>query len=343
MLADEYMRNTKLDKEPTTKTTAQLVLLHIDDHAWASVIHYLTGTKFLLQPDTYTKFCLDSGDPISQWTAAQVKLLSQKLPITKEHERDWHEQRKVDAWRRALLAKFAQNEDLQRALILTGWAKLVDRNGIPQHLLMWVRTVLRGDHQQQQQEEAQQEEEILLERGKRKREEEGVTEESKQTIMSSITKSKDDKNIEEVLRVIEGLFGKDRQQILSSILTGTPPTDQPRETVPKKPIEAKPVEMKDAVGYLEQIKNDEPPQTYHKFLEIMTDFRSEKINTPQVLERVTALFKGKPWLIRNFLMFLPPGHVLNLSPENKSNSIYITSPTGSKIIIHTDEGIITFE
>ncbi|KAI8389336.1 hypothetical protein BD560DRAFT_76804 [Blakeslea trispora] len=300
MLADDYMRNTKLDKD-TPKTTAQLVLLHIDDHAWASVIHYLTGTKFLHQPDTYTKFCLDSGDPISQWTAVQVRLLSQKLPITKEHERDWYDQRKVDAWRRALLAKFAQNEDLQRALILTGWAKLVDKNGMPQHLLMWVRTVLRGDHQHQEEQEG-------------KREEEGVTEESKQIgeIMSSIAKSKDDKNIEEVLRVIEGLF-------------------------------AKPVEMKDAVGYLEQIKNDEPPQTYHQFLEIMTDFRSEKINTPQVLERVTALFKGKPWLIRNFLMFLPPGHVLNLSPENKSNSIYITSPTGSKIIIHADEGLITFE
>jgi histone deacetylase complex regulatory component SIN3 len=34
--------------------------------------------------------------------------------------------------------------------------------------------------------------------------------------------------------------------------------------------------MKDAVGYLEQIKTDEPPQTYSKFLEIMTEFRSEK-------------------------------------------------------------------
>lgn len=70
---------------------------------------------------------------------------------------------------------------------------------------------------------------------------------------------------------------------------------------------------------------------------------SFRINTPQVLERVTQLFKGKPWLIRNFLMFLPPGHILDLSPENKLNSIYITSPTGKKIIIHTDEGKVTFE
>lgn len=68
-----------------------------------------------------------------------------------------------------------------------------------------------------------------------------------------------------------------------------------------------------------------------------------RINTPQVLERVTLLFKGKPWLIRNFLMFLPPGHILDLSPENKLNSIYITSPTGKKIIINTDEGKVLFE
>lgn len=68
-----------------------------------------------------------------------------------------------------------------------------------------------------------------------------------------------------------------------------------------------------------------------------------RINTPQVLERVTLLFKGKPWLIRNFLMFLPPGHILDLSPENKSDSIYITSPNGSKIIINTVEGAVTFE
>lgn len=71
-----------------------------------------------------------------------------------------------------------------------------------------------------------------------------------------------------VLRVIEGLFGKDKQHILSSILGA--------QQQQKKVIEPKVVEMKDAVGYLEQIKVDEPPQTYTKFLEIMTEFRSEK-------------------------------------------------------------------
>jgi predicted NAD-dependent protein-ADP-ribosyltransferase YbiA (DUF1768 family) len=152
ILSDEYMRNTKLDNDTNTitKGTAQLVLLHIDDHAWASVIHYLTASKFLQTPDIYNKFCLDSGDPTGQLPASHVKQLCQKLHITKEAEKDWQENRKLDAWRRALLAKFAQNEDLQRALILTGWAKLVDKYARPQYLLMWVRAVLRGDQQQEQ-------------------------------------------------------------------------------------------------------------------------------------------------------------------------------------------------
>lgn len=70
--------------------------------------------------------------------------------------------------------------------------------------------------------------------------------------------------------MIEGLFGKDKQHVLSSILGAQQQQQQ------KKVVEPKVVEMKDAVGYLEQIKTDEPPQTYNQFLEIMTDFRSEK-------------------------------------------------------------------
>ncbi|GAA5815049.1 hypothetical protein MFLAVUS_008555 [Mucor flavus] len=313
MLSDEYMRDTKLDHTTTTHEklkTAQLVMLHIDDHAWASIVHYLTASKFISQTEFYHALSLDSGNGTSRLTAAEVKQLARSKSdlLSKEQEKDWYENRKVEAWRRALLAKFAQNEDLQRALILTGWAKLVDKQGRVQHLLMWVRAVLRGDQK----------------------------ETTSDVIPKSVVKEDTNpKSVDEVLRVIEGLFGKDKQHVLSSILSA--------QQQQKKVVEPKVVEMKDAVGYLEQIKTDEPPQTYNKFLAIMTDFRSEKINTPQVLERVTLLFKGKPWLIRNFLMFLPPGHILDLSPENKLNSIYITSPTGKKIIINTDEGKVLFE
>ncbi len=136
LLSDEYMRNTKLNDVPLNKklkgepkTSAQLVLLHIDDHAWASIVHYLTACKFSTQPDIYNSFCLDSGNPTSQWTAAQIKHhATMKLHLSKEAEKDWYDNKKIETWRRALLAKFAQNEDLKRALILTGWAKLVDKH-----------------------------------------------------------------------------------------------------------------------------------------------------------------------------------------------------------------------
>lgn len=64
--------------------------------------------------------------------------------------------------------------------------------------------------------------------------------------------------------------------MLASILNGDISLDSLKEELEAKVVEAKPVEMKDAVGYLEQIKADEPAQTYNKFLEIMTEFRSEK-------------------------------------------------------------------
>ncbi|KAI9472318.1 MAG: hypothetical protein EXX96DRAFT_622501 [Benjaminiella poitrasii] len=341
LLSDDYMRNTKLEPDnddetitthdttsPSSTTITSLVLLHLDDHAWASIVHYLAASKLVQQkPEIYVQLCLDSADPLSQQSTATIKSLSQTIELSEEARKDWVENRKVAAWRRALLAKFAQNEDLQRALILTGWAKLVDKRGLPQYLLMWVRTVLRGEYQQQIQQQQQ------------------------TMIKDMAVKIKEDKSAEDILKVFEGLFSKDKQQLLSTILSalsnnhggGERKSQSTTTNKQQQTIQAKAVEMKDAVGYLEQIKNEESPQTYNKFLEIMTDFKSEKINTPQVLERVALLFKGKPWLISKFLMFLPPGHLLDLSPENKPNLIYITSPTGNKIIVDTDQGLVNFK
>ncbi|KAI8882602.1 hypothetical protein K501DRAFT_98651 [Backusella circina FSU 941] len=153
MLSDEYMRNTDLgDISKDNLNPAQLVLLHIDDHAWASIDHYMVASKFIQSPDVYKQFCLDSGDPKSCLTAAEVKNLGLTLPITEDANLDW-ENRKSDTLRRGLLAKFAQNQDLQRALVLTGWAKLVSQSGNVLELLMWVRAVLRGEQQNNLQQE----------------------------------------------------------------------------------------------------------------------------------------------------------------------------------------------
>lgn len=301
MLSDDFMRDIPLSNTESSLNFARLVMLHIDDHAWASIVHYMTASKFIHSTDIYKQLYLESGDKLSYSSASHLKLVRQKWYISAEEAEDW-QGRKVDTWRRALLAKFAQNEDLQKALILTGWARLVSKAGKELHLLMWVRTVLRGDQQ---------------------------------TNQTDIKEPGEEKGITEVFRIMHNLFGK-----TTPVVPNFPTKEQELSKV-----EPKHMEIKDAVGYLEQLKREDEkqPELYNKFLTIMRDFRLEKINTPQVLEQVTVLFRGKPWLIRNFLMFLPPEHIVIKSPEDNPHSIYISTPTGGKIIINTDAGVVTHE
>jgi hypothetical protein len=42
-------------------------------------------------------------------------------------------------------------------------------------------------------------------------------------------------------------------------------------------------------------------------------------------------------------MFLPPGHVLDASPEDKPHLTYIATPSGARIIINIDEATVKFE
>lgn len=67
-----------------------------------------------------------------------------------------------------------------------------------------------------------------------------------------------------------------------------------------------------------------------------------RINTPQVLERVATLFKGQPTMIRQFMQFLPPGHVLQSADVEKSDAqpIYVLTPAGSRIVIDPSTGTI---
>ena len=48
---------------------------------------------------------------------------------------------------------------------------------------------------------------------------------------------------------------------------------------------------------------------YNQFLDIMKEFKSQSIDTPGVISRVSTLFEGRPDLIRGFNTFLPPGYV----------------------------------
>ncbi|ODQ49447.1 hypothetical protein PICMEDRAFT_23790, partial [Pichia membranifaciens NRRL Y-2026] len=94
----------------------------------------------------------------------------------------------------------------------------------------------------------------------------------------------------------------------------------------------KPLNVKDALYYLDQVKLQFRNQTdvYNNFLDIMKDFKSQNIDTPGVIERVSSLFKGHPKLIDGFNTFLPQGFSIECSTSDV-NTIIVTTPLGTSI------------
>ncbi|KZV74132.1 hypothetical protein PENSPDRAFT_648330 [Peniophora sp. CONT] len=68
--------------------------------------------------------------------------------------------------------------------------------------------------------------------------------------------------------------------------------------------------VRDALSYLDTIKEEyeTQPEVYAKFMDIMSDFRTSRIDIPEVIQRVSELFHGKDGLILGLNAFLPPGH-----------------------------------
>ncbi|OUM63674.1 hypothetical protein PIROE2DRAFT_26190, partial [Piromyces sp. E2] len=78
--------------------------------------------------------------------------------------------------------------------------------------------------------------------------------------------------------------------------------------------------VNDALSYLEQVKAQfkDHPEIYNRFLDIMKDFKSQAIDTPGVIDRVSTLFTSHPNLITGFNTFLPPGY--KIEPTNNPNN-----------------------
>uniref|UniRef100_A0A8C4Y379 SIN3 transcription regulator family member A n=1 Tax=Gopherus evgoodei TaxID=1825980 RepID=A0A8C4Y379_9SAUR len=83
--------------------------------------------------------------------------------------------------------------------------------------------------------------------------------------------------------------------------------------------------LKDALSYLDQVKLQfgSQPQVYNDFLDIMKEFKSQSIDTPGVISRVSQLFKGHPDLIMGFNTFLPPGYKIEVQTNDMVN---VTTP-----------------
>ncbi|KAI9346076.1 hypothetical protein DFJ73DRAFT_482536 [Zopfochytrium polystomum] len=83
----------------------------------------------------------------------------------------------------------------------------------------------------------------------------------------------------------------------------------------------------DALAYLNHVKIQfqEQPDVYNSFLDIMKEFKSQSIDTPGVIERVSSLFHGHPELINGFNTFLPPGFRIEAS-SNPNEPIRVITP-----------------
>lgn len=93
----------------------------------------------------------------------------------------------------------------------------------------------------------------------------------------------------------------------------------------------RPLNVKDALSYLDQVKMQFYSQAdvYNNFLDIMKDFKSQSIDTPGVIDRVSSLFRGHPNLIQGFNTFLPPGYRIECSLDpSDPNPITVTTPLG---------------
>ncbi|EGD81011.1 hypothetical protein PTSG_10955 [Salpingoeca rosetta] len=88
------------------------------------------------------------------------------------------------------------------------------------------------------------------------------------------------------------------------------------------------LKVEDALTYLDRVKAHfgSQPTVYNSFLNIMKDFKSQNINTPDVIKNVSQLFEGHPELIVGFNTFLPPGYKIEIPDESQPEQIVVSQP-----------------
>ena len=93
-----------------------------------------------------------------------------------------------------------------------------------------------------------------------------------------------------------------------------PPAKRPPRGKPKKHS------VEDAFAYIDLVKKELGFPGYNIFLDIMKEFKAQKITTANVLVRLEALYKGhprRPELARGLNVFLPTGYQLESSPAGE--------------------------
>ncbi|XP_075872568.1 paired amphipathic helix protein Sin3a-like isoform X3 [Nelusetta ayraudi] len=109
----------------------------------------------------------------------------------------------------------------------------------------------------------------------------------------------------------------------AAVMSGHSHTAAPAATAQGQQFQR--LKVEDALSYLDQVKLQfgNQPQVYNDFLDIMKEFKSQSIDTPGVISRVSQLFKGHPDLIMGFNTFLPPGYKIEVQTNDLVN---VTTP-----------------
>jgi len=78
----------------------------------------------------------------------------------------------------------------------------------------------------------------------------------------------------------------------------------------------------EALTYLRELKErlKDKKDTYDEFLEIMKEFKAQRIDTEGVIKRVKTIFKGHRDLILGFNQFLPKGHEIRVEDVVRDNA-----------------------
>ncbi|CAL8471863.1 g11405 [Coccomyxa elongata] len=87
-----------------------------------------------------------------------------------------------------------------------------------------------------------------------------------------------------------------------------------RSVRPGQPSTSGKLTTNDALSYLRdvKVKFQDNKEIYDEFLEIMKEFKAQRINTEGVIRRVKTLFKGHKELILGFNTFLPQGYEITV-------------------------------
>jgi histone deacetylase complex regulatory component SIN3 len=91
--------------------------------------------------------------------------------------------------------------------------------------------------------------------------------------------------------------------------------------------------VEDALLYLDQVKVEfgDRPHIYNEFLDIMKTFKTQQIDTPGVIRRVSNLFQGNRRLVLGFNTFLPEGYKIEIPMDGDGPPVAVYRAPGSNV------------